>query len=127
MHNEYPSPDGRFLLQTSNYEVRMSHWIEEPYLQDLSNDETVFDLVGSGWSLYRYHWGGGGQSLLLELRRYPGRDPSVIVLADLASGRVRTMTDEDELFERIKASGPPPDFLSREERELGRLRSLLHY
>ncbi|WP_338873010.1 hypothetical protein WBJ53_29425 [Spirosoma sp. SC4-14] len=66
------SPDQSYKVEFSVYEMRMSHWIEKPYLVRVGNDEVVFSLESDPWSASNVHW-VDNETVEMYLRKYPGR------------------------------------------------------
>lgn len=77
METDYPSPDGNYTILISPTEMRMSHWVERPSLQDVRNNVVLFDLSNSLWSADTVVWAADSQSVTLEMRVYPGTRPPV--------------------------------------------------
>ena len=69
--------DGRYLLVTTSFEMRMSHWVDAPAVRNASTGATVLDLSSSLWDLWSYREEAG--DLVLVLRKYPGTSPPVEV------------------------------------------------
>ncbi|GAB3957626.1 hypothetical protein GCM10028805_50680 [Spirosoma harenae] len=67
---EYFSPDNRFKVSLASNEIRMSHWIDSPYLTRISDDATLFTL-NSLWSASDIDW-LNASTVMMELRLYPG-------------------------------------------------------
>jgi len=82
------SPDGRFLLETGSWEVRMSLWIDCPVLREAANGAVVFRFRDAHWSLDAADWRDDGR-VVLRLRKYPGGNhpDQLDVLLDPAAGR----------------------------------------
>ncbi|GAB4025474.1 hypothetical protein [Spirosoma gilvum] len=64
------SPDQRYKVSFASNEIRMSHWIDQPYLIRVSDDVTLFKLD--------YLWSGDdvkwldSSTVTMHLRLYPG-------------------------------------------------------
>lgn len=92
------SPDLRYELRFSSFEVRMSHWIEQPYLVRLSDQRSLFTLHDL-WSLDEARW-SSPVTLTMQLRLYPGLLSCVLTLdveanqglAQASDGRVYSGT-----------------------------------
>ncbi len=67
----FPSPDGRFAVVTSPWEVRMSLWIETPSIVVTATNEVLFAFGDECWSLNAATWTAADQ-VTLRLRKYPG-------------------------------------------------------
>lgn len=97
-HMELPSPDGRFLLLTGPWEVRMSLWIETPVLRDLAGDRSLWRPEDSRWSLNGADWLDATR-VELRLRKYPGNhEPS----------ELRAWIDAQAGWGQVEGSGQVP-------------------
>lgn len=76
------SPDGRFTIEITAWEARMSHWIETPRLVDASG-AVVFAFVSSSWSLDDATW-TAPRVVRMTLRKYPGNHtpPQILCTID---------------------------------------------
>lgn len=82
------SPHHTYKVSLSCYEVRMSHWIEQPHLIRLSDDQLLFSLKGASWSAFRVKW-LDDERVELQICKYPGRISCLLVLnAALDEGTV---------------------------------------
>lgn len=71
MSKDIFSPDRRYKVSFSSYEVSMIHWIDQPYLFRLSDNACLFELTEDAWSA----WAArclDESTLALDLRKYPG-------------------------------------------------------
>lgn len=50
------SHDQTYKVEFGSYEVRMSHWIDKPYLVRVGDDQVVFSLEGDPWSASDVRW-----------------------------------------------------------------------
>jgi len=66
------SPNQAYTVEFSSYEVRMSHWINQPYLIRVADKQTLFSLAGDGWSTFTTKWVDEA-TVEMEVARYPGR------------------------------------------------------
>ena len=88
---------GRYRVRTILTEMRMSHWINAPVVERVSDGITLLDLSEDVWDLCDV--GEEGDTLVLVLRKYPGRTNGVEVriLPELdryeLGGSVRTGTE----------------------------------
>lgn len=73
------SPDQRYKIAFSCYEVRMSHWIEQPHLIRVSDNKTLFSLNGASWSAFKVNW-IDGEMVEMRVSKYPGRVSCDIIL-----------------------------------------------
>ena len=65
------SPNQDYKVSFSSYEVRMSHWIDQPYLIRVRDRACLFALNEDGWSAWAVRW-LEASTVELELRKYPG-------------------------------------------------------
>lgn len=71
MNEEYPSPDQRFVLLLGCNEMRMSHWVCSPMLQDKQTQDILFE-AGSLWDAGDIKWSEDSRTLSFYMRKYPG-------------------------------------------------------
>jgi hypothetical protein len=70
------------------YEVRMSHWIKQPHLIRVGDNQTLFSLNGASWSAFTVKW-RDDETVDLQVCKYPGRIACSLVLnAALDEGTV---------------------------------------
>ena len=55
----------------------MSHWVNRPMLVDTDSSQVLLNLSGSLWHADQVTWAKDGESVSLELRRYPGDVPGI--------------------------------------------------
>lgn len=72
MSEDIVSPEGQYKVSFSSYEVRMSHWIDQPYLIRVSDNVRLFALDADGWSAWTVRWLDDSTVELL-MRKYPGQ------------------------------------------------------
>ncbi|GAB3551863.1 hypothetical protein GCM10027577_32990 [Spirosoma fluminis] len=72
MLDEIVSPDRTYKVVLSRYEVRMSHWIDQPYLMRVGDGACLFALDGAPWSASDVNW-LDETTVRMNLRKYPGR------------------------------------------------------
>jgi|ERR687886_1530722 hypothetical protein len=72
MFDEIVSPDHTHKVAFSTYEVRMSHWIDQPYLIRVSDGACLFALQSDPWSASDVKW-LDETTVEMYLRKYPGR------------------------------------------------------
>ncbi len=82
----YPSPNGHYRLDIFAHEVKMSHWIDCPYLYDTATGELLFH-AGQLWDTKKVDWAENGGILNLELSHYPGAGNEIRVKLDLINGK----------------------------------------
>jgi hypothetical protein len=78
----YPSPDGRYRLDIYAHEVRMSHWIDCPYLYNNDTGDFLFS-AGKLWNATKVDWSNDSNALKLELH-HNGCNSAIEVVLDLA-------------------------------------------
>lgn len=78
------SPDQAYIVEFSVYEMRMSHWIEKPYLVQASDNEVLFSLEGDPWSASDVRW-IDNTTVEMYLRKYPGRVSCTVRLTPAAN------------------------------------------
>ena len=86
------SPGGTYRLQVSSEEMKMSHWIDRPYVTRVS-DQRVIYRAEYPWSLNSHRW-LSEDILELDLRRYPGDCPSCSVRLRLRDARFQQGGDK---------------------------------
>lgn len=86
-YKSYPSPDGRYRLDIFTIEVRMSHWIDCPYLYDNNTGNFLFS-AGNLWNATKVDWSNDSNVLKLELR-HNGCNSSIEVGLDLAKNEAK--------------------------------------
>lgn len=79
MSEDIVSPDHKYKVSFSSYEVRMSHLIDQPYLIRVSDDVCLFALDADGWSAWTVRWLDDSTVELL-MRKYPGQIECTIEL-----------------------------------------------
>ncbi|MBD2704242.1 hypothetical protein IC229_26600 [Spirosoma sp. BT702] len=79
MNEDIYSPNQSYKITLSSYEIKMSHWVAQPYLIRLSDDVTLFSLKGDPWSAFTVKW-LDDVTVEMELARYPGRTSARLIL-----------------------------------------------
>ena len=77
MHDIF-APDNLYKVCFSSYEMRMSHWVNQPRVLRVQDNETLF-AAPSRWSANEVQW-INPYVLTMELRLYPGRIGGTITL-----------------------------------------------
>jgi hypothetical protein len=72
MIDDIVSPDQSYKVAFSCYEVRMSHWIEQPNLIRVSDNQVLFTLNGDSWSAFNVQWLDDA-TVQMIVAKYPGR------------------------------------------------------
>jgi hypothetical protein len=65
------SPQKTFKVAIGSYEMKMSHWVDQPYLIRVSDDAELFNLTGDPWSASDVNW-LDDSTVEMYVRRYPG-------------------------------------------------------
>jgi hypothetical protein len=81
-----PSPDGVYTVLLVPVEMRMSHWLAQPWIVDTATNQTILDLTATLWSADTVRWADDSARVTLAMRRYPGDAPGVTVAIDLRTG-----------------------------------------
>jgi hypothetical protein len=68
---------GRYRVRTVPAEMKMSHWINAPVVERVADGATLLDLSEDVWDLGDV--GEEGDTLVLVMRKYPGRTSGVEV------------------------------------------------
>ncbi len=76
MNEDHFSPDGQYNLLLGMYEMRMSHWVQNPGLYDVKSGAVLFDAP-SLWSAEAVEWSPDSTSVYLNMRLYPGSKPGI--------------------------------------------------
>ncbi|WP_353719393.1 hypothetical protein [Dyadobacter sp. 676] len=72
MTDEVPSPQNTYTVRFGAYEVRMSHWVTEPGIYRVSDNQLIFDMP-STWSADEVNW-IDDSTVEMKTRLYPGRE-----------------------------------------------------
>ena len=80
--DRFPSPDGRYCVRRGAHEMRMSHWVFPGALWDARAERLLVALGDSLWSTEQVTWAPDGSRVTVDLRRYPGDAPSLLVDLD---------------------------------------------
>ncbi len=76
MSEDHLSPDGLYNLLLGIYEMRMSHWVQNPNLYNAQTKTKLFD-VPSSWSADEVKWSPDSAFVHLDMRLYPGDKPGI--------------------------------------------------
>lgn len=74
MGEEYPSPDGKYILYLSCNEMRMSHWVCSPTLVDAATRRKLYDAPGDH-DAGDIKWSDDSREVRFFVRVYPGSTP----------------------------------------------------
>ncbi|MBD2705799.1 hypothetical protein IC229_34690 [Spirosoma sp. BT702] len=72
MNEDFHSPNQRYTITLGSYEIKMSHWVAQPYLIRLSDGATLFSLTGDPWSAFTVKW-LDEVTVEMKVARYPER------------------------------------------------------
>jgi hypothetical protein len=73
------SPNKRFFLLLSRDEIRMSHWITSATLWETTPERALVLLGNAWWSTEQLVWRDDSSCVTVELRRYPGDVPAILL------------------------------------------------
>ena len=79
MSEDIFSPNQDYKVSFSSYEVRMSHWIDQPALIRVCDNACLFALNEDNWSAWTVRW-LDHSTVELNLRNYPGLLACTVVL-----------------------------------------------
>lgn len=79
MSEDILSPNHQYKVSFSSYEVRMSHWIDQPYLIRLSDNVCLFTLNADAWSAWAVRW-IDDSTVELSVWKYPGQTECTVEL-----------------------------------------------
>lgn len=71
MSDDVFSPNRQYKVSFDSYEMRMSHWIDQPSLIRVRDTVCLFSLSSDGWSAWEVRWLDDSTVSLL-VRKYPG-------------------------------------------------------
>ena len=71
MNDDIFSPNHTYKVSFQSYEVRMSHWIDQPSLIRVCDSVCLFSLNADGWSAWETNW-LDDSTVALVMRKYPG-------------------------------------------------------
>ena len=87
----------------------MSHWVNRPRLVNAISGKVLLNLSNSLWHADEITWSEDGESVVLELRRYPGDVPGVSLdvnltgkTARLLIGETKDIINTDEVLNRLE-------------------------
>ena len=73
------APDQRFFILLASNEMRMSHWVTSAALWACNPQRLLLEIGGWQWSSEQIAWSADSQHVAVELRRYPGDAPSIVI------------------------------------------------
>lgn len=71
MPDDIFSPNRQYKIRFDSYEMRMSHWIDQPALIRVYDNVCLFALDKDDWSAWEVRW-SDDSTVALTMRKYPG-------------------------------------------------------
>ncbi len=87
------SPDGKYKVVFSSFEMRMSHWVDNPILIEVATNEELYSLGGM-FSADSVKWSEDSRYVTMSIREYPGRKKGFTVVFDVQTQTHTTVNDE---------------------------------
>ena len=73
------SPDRRFCIRMTSNEMRMSHWVTSAALWECDPQRLLLEIGDWPWSSEQIAWSADSQLVTIQLRRYPGDAPGMVI------------------------------------------------
>jgi len=73
------SPNQRFFILLASNEMRMSHWVTSAALWASDPQSLLLEIGDWQWSSEQITWSADSQRVTIELRRYPGDAPGIVI------------------------------------------------
>ena len=73
------SPDQRYSILLVSNEMRMSHWVTSAALWERDPPRLLLEIGDGLWSMEQIVWSADSQRVTVELRRYPGDAPGIVI------------------------------------------------
>jgi hypothetical protein len=73
------SPDQRYYLLLANNEMRMSHWVTNAALWESASQRLLLQIGNGLWSSEQIVWSADSRVVTIDLRRYPGDAPGMVI------------------------------------------------
>ena len=73
------SPDQRYYLLLANNEMRMSHWVTNAALWERASQRLLLQIGNGLWSSEQIVWSADSRVVTIDLRRYPGDAPGMVI------------------------------------------------
>lgn len=93
MSEDIFSPNGQYKVSFSSYEIRMSHWIDQPFLIRVSDNVCLFTLNTDVWSAWKVNW-LDESTVELFVRKYPGQIACTVML-NVSTNQAKAMSQSD--------------------------------
>lgn len=71
MPNPVFSPNGQYKICFDSYEMRMSHWVDQPSLLRVNDSFCLFSINTGDWSAWEVSW-LDNSTVAMVMRKYPG-------------------------------------------------------
>jgi hypothetical protein len=73
------SPDQRYSILLTSNEMRMSHWVTSAALWERAPQRLLLEIGDWQWSSEQIAWSASSERVTVELRRYPGDAPGIVI------------------------------------------------
>lgn len=73
------SPDERYEVRLASHEMRMSHWVTSASLWERHTARVLLHLGDGLWSSEKLTWSADSRVLRVDMRRYPGDAPDLVL------------------------------------------------
>ena len=73
------SPDQCYSMLLTSHEMRMSHWVTSAALWERASQRLLLRIGDGLWSSEQITWSVDSQRVTVELRRYPGDAPGIVI------------------------------------------------
>ncbi|QQS28106.1 MAG: hypothetical protein IPM47_14685 [Sphingobacteriales bacterium] len=93
MSNPVFSPDGKYKVVFSSFEMRMSHWVDNPIVIKVATNEVVYELGGL-YSADTVKWSEDSRFVTMSIREYPGRKKGFTIIFDVQTETSTRIEDE---------------------------------
>lgn len=107
----HTSPDGRIRIRYRSDEIRMSLWVDVPYIEDAQTGREIFTPRSGLWSGH-HEWGTDGQ-FTLSIRLYPNGGNQLTLFFDIDAATVRLGVDGEPKPIRDAAALAEKEFARR--------------
>ncbi|MEI6408540.1 MAG: hypothetical protein WCR52_04115 [Bacteroidota bacterium] len=86
MGEEYPSPDGKYILRLGCNEMRMSHWVCSPDLFEVETATILYEAP-SDHDASGIKWSDDSREVRFFMRVYPGSTPGKNAVLKISNGK----------------------------------------
>ena len=108
MLEEYPSPNGLYILYLGCTEMRMSHWVCSPTLKEVATGNVLYE-GGSMEDAGSIKWSDDSRELRFHLRTYPGTKPGEDICLRIEDGKAVRVSWMAFLFRADVTQKKSPD------------------